>query len=86
VTNCETLESLSGTSNPDRWVGLRIEIYVDPESRYPSGKKGPAIRIRPNAPKGPVDKTPMAEAPAGVRERLGNERDERLEREPGEDG
>jgi hypothetical protein len=86
VTNCETLESLSGTSDPNLWVGLVIQLYVDPSSKYPSGKKGPAIRIRPTAPKGPVDTTPLADVPAETRDRLDHENAERLAREPGQEG
>lgn len=87
VTNCETLESLSGSADPQRWVGLRIQLYVDPQARYPSGKKGPAIRIRPTLPKGPADTSPLPSVPEETRERLEREHEERIEdREPGEEG
>jgi hypothetical protein len=84
-TNSKTMESLSGSPTPIRWIGLSIQLYVDPQAKYPKGEKGPAIRIRPLLPKGP-DATPMPDArPADV-ERLESEKDERLEREPGEEG
>lgn len=85
VTNCETLESLSGSPDPAHWVGLTIQIYVDKQAKYPSGKKGPAIRIRPTRPTGTPDTTPLPELSEETRERLEDEHEERL-REPGEDG
>ncbi len=89
VTNCETLQSLAGTPETERWVGLVVQLYVDPKAKYPSGKKGPAIRIRPTRPSGPVDTAPLAETTPETRERLDREHEERLEddgREPGEEG
>jgi hypothetical protein len=86
VTNCETIQSLSGSPDTDRWAGLTIQLYVDPAARYPSGKKGPAIRIRPTLPKGQADTSPLPDVPTEARERLENEHDERLEGEPGEEG
>lgn len=87
VTNCETLQALSGSPDTERWVGLTIQLYVDPQARYPSGKKGPAIRIRPTLPKGQADTSPLPNVPDETRERLENEHAERLdEREPGEEG
>jgi hypothetical protein len=84
VTNCETLESIAGSGDPQRWVGLSIQLYVDTAARYPSGKKGPAIRIRPQAARGPVDTSPLPEVPAEARERLEGEQEAAL-REPGDD-
>lgn len=85
VTNCETLTDLSGSPDTARWVGLTIQLYVDPAARYPSGKKGPAIRIRPMLPKGQADTSPLPEVPAEERERLERDQAERLD-EPGEEG
>lgn len=86
VGHCETLESLSGSSDPQRWVGLTIQLYVDPHAKYPGGKKGPAIRIRPTAPKEKADTNPLPAVPEESRERLENEHAERLDdREPGSD-
>lgn len=87
VTNCETIESLSGSPATERWVGLTIQLYVDPKAQYPDGKKGPAIRIRPTAPDGKADTGPLPGVSPAERERLEDEHDERLsEREPGEEG
>lgn len=83
VTNCETLESISGSSDPARWVGLKVQLYVDREARYPSGKKGPAIRIRPTRASGPVDDMPQVSEEA--RARLDEEQQAAL-REPGQEG
>lgn len=85
VTNCETLESISGSSDPKDWVGLTIQIYVDTQARYPSGKTGPAIRIRPTRATGPADTSPLPEQSPETVERLEREHEERL-REPGEEG
>ncbi len=85
VTNCETLESMSGSSDPARWVGLKIQLYVDREARYPSGKKGPAIRIRPMRASGPADESPLPDVSDESRARLENDQEAAV-REPGEDG
>ncbi len=85
VTNCETLESMSGCSDPVKWVGLKIQLYVDPAARYPSGKKGPAIRIRPMKASGPVDDKPLPDLSEQARARLEGEQEETL-REPGDEG
>jgi hypothetical protein len=78
VTNCETIESLAGSPNTDRWVGLTIQLYVDPRVRYPSGRYGPAIRIRPTMPDGKPDTGPLPEISEQARERLEEEHEERL--------
>jgi hypothetical protein len=83
-TNSKTIESLTGTPIPRGWVGATIQLYVDPQARYPKGEKGPAIRIRPTAPKGQADASALPDVPPAARERLENEHDERL-REPEED-
>lgn len=86
TTNSKTMTSLSGSPVPLRWVGLAIQLYVDPQAKYPKGEKGPAIRIRPMLPKGP-DATPMPDARAADVERLDAAKDERIEgREPGDEG
>jgi hypothetical protein len=87
VTNCETIQDLAGSPDTDKWIGLTIQLYVDPRSRYPSGKTGPAIRIRPTAPDGKPDTMPLPDLSEEARERLECEHDERLdEREHGEEG
>ena len=87
-TNSKTMESLSGSPTPIRWVGLSIQLYVDPRAKYPKGETGPAIRIKPMLPRGP-DATPMPDARPEDVERLEGERDEKIEgaatREPGDD-
>lgn len=86
TTNSKTLESLTGRMTPRGWVGTTIQLYVDPMAKYPKGEKGPAIRIRPTAPKGQPEPS-LPDVPVAARERLENEHAERLgEREPGEDG
>ena len=77
-TNSKTLESLSGSPVPVRWIGLSIQLYVDPQAKYPKGEKGPAIRIKPMRPTGP-DANPMPAARAADVERLETARDERIE-------
>lgn len=87
VTNCETLATLSGSVDTERWAGLTIQLYVDPVARYPSGKTGPAIRIKPYLPKSKADTAPLPDVPAETRERIEDEQSQKLEaREPGEEG
>ncbi|MDB4946207.1 MAG: hypothetical protein JWP97_5741 [Labilithrix sp.] len=91
-TNSKTLESLSGSPVPVRWIGMTIQLYVDPKAKYPKGEKGPAIRIKPMRPAGPADAPHPEPRPEDV-ERLERARDERINgndddasgREPGED-
>lgn len=78
VTNAETLTSLAGSPDTNRWVGLRIQLYVDQGARYPNGTTGPAIRISPQPPKGGVDKPPP-ELTHETRDRLDREHEERLD-------
>ncbi len=89
VGNCEILESLSGSPDPQHWVGMTIQLYVDPQAKYPNGKKGPAIRIRPTLPRGQTaDTGPLPSVSDAERERLEREHQERIDepaREPGED-
>ncbi len=77
VTNCETIASLAGTPDVDRWAGLKIKLYVDPQTRYPSGQMGPAIRISPEPPDGAAD-APNPEPSPEVMERLEREHEERF--------
>jgi len=88
TTACKTLESLTGRVVPLEWVGFAIQLYVDPQAKYPGGEKGPAIRIRPTLPRGQQAETaPMVEPSPEVLERLEEEKEARLgdEREPGID-
>ena len=84
TTNSKTMQSLSGSAAPIRWVGLTITLYVDPQAKYPKGEKGPAIRIRPMLAKG-ADAPPPPDAEPDDVQRLEDVRDEKLGREPGED-
>lgn len=86
TTNSKTMARLTGSEAPSGWVGTTIQLYVDPEAKYPKGEKGPAVRIRPTLPRGNADASPLPDVPEADRERLENEQAERLEREPGEDG
>ena len=78
VTNCETLQDLAGSPATERWVGLVVQLYVDPRVRYPSGKKGPAIRIRPTLPDGKPDTSPIPEVSEETWDRLEKEHEERI--------
>jgi hypothetical protein len=49
VTNCGIIESLSKTSDPNGWIGLRIELYVT-KTRDPSGAMVDCIRVRDQLP------------------------------------
>ena len=90
TTNSKTMQALSGSAAPIRWVGLTIQLYVDPQARYPKGEKGPAIRIRPTLPRA-ADTASMPEARPEDVERLEAVRDERVSGgneqgiEPGQD-
>lgn len=87
-TNSKTMQSLSGSAAPIRWVGLAITLYVDPQAKYPKGEKGPAIRIRPTLARA-ADPLPTPEPRGEDVERLERARDERVgeaPREPGEEG
>ena len=83
-TNSKTLESLSGSPTPMRWIGMTIQLYVDPKAKYPKGEKGPAIRIKPMLPRAAPTEIPEPR-PDDV-ERLEVAKEERVEREPGDDG
>ena len=86
VTNCETVAALSGSVDTARWVGLTIQLYVDTAARYPSGKTGPAIRIRPFRPKAKADTAALPDVPEDVRERIEEAQSAAVEgREPGSD-
>lgn len=79
VGACEQLEAFAGSPDPKHWVGLVIQLYVDPQAKYPSGKKGPAIRIRPTLPKGAKpDTSPLPEVPEADRDRLEAEHADRI--------
>ena len=45
ATNCELLEDITGSENPDDWCGPEVEIFNDRTVRGPNGEKG-GIRVR----------------------------------------
>ena len=51
ATNGDTLCAMTGSEDPERWVGTRVEIYVDEAVKY-AGKTTGGIRVRKpaNAP------------------------------------
>ena len=49
VTNAGTIEMLTGKSDPNEWVGVRIELYVT-KTRDPSGQIVDCIRVREELP------------------------------------
>lgn len=49
VTNCGIIEELYNEPDPHKWVGFRLELY-EATTRYPDGKEGPCIRVRPRIP------------------------------------
>lgn len=55
MTGLEVLAEMSGSQDTEDFIGLRIEIYVDPDVRY-GGKRVGGIKLRPaplkRAPKG----------------------------------
>lgn len=66
VTNWDTLDAMSGnTGDDDNFVGLRIELYVDPTVRF-KGKLSPAIRIRKPQGVGSNSSTKPAASTAGA--------------------
>ena len=49
VTNCKTINKLTGTPYMNRWAGLRIQIYVDPKVKF-KGEETEGLRIRSKLP------------------------------------
>lgn len=49
VTNCKTINKLTGTPYMNRWAGLRIQIYVDPNVKF-KGEETEGLRIRSKLP------------------------------------
>lgn len=49
-TNCETMEELTGESDPNKWVGTRVEVYNDKKVKFAGVQIG-GLRIRkPSVP------------------------------------
>jgi hypothetical protein len=63
TANCETLAELTGTDDYEKWVDVRVQLYVDPDVKY-GGKKTGGIRIRIPAPvQVPVQKPELVQEP-----------------------
>jgi hypothetical protein len=45
MTNGDTLFELTGHSDPEEWIGQRVELYVDEQVAY-AGKKIGGVRLR----------------------------------------
>ena len=56
MANCEILDQMTGTDDPNEWKDVAVQLYVDPDVTY-GGKKTGGIRIRkPEPPSAPVPK------------------------------
>jgi hypothetical protein len=63
TANCETLAELTGTDDYEKWVDVRVQLYVDPDVKY-GGKKTGGIRIRIPAPvQVPVQRPELVQEP-----------------------
>jgi len=49
VTNCKTINKLTGTPYMNRWAGIRIQIYVDQKVKF-KGEETEGLRIRSKLP------------------------------------
>lgn len=76
ATNAETISSMAGSEDTDKWIGLRVTLYQT-KVRGKAGGQVMGIRIRPmkstNAPEEmgdgqPVDEEMRAEQEAAMRE------------------
>ncbi len=52
VTNCKTLEKITGSDDSAKWVGARITLFVT-TTRSAEGETVKCIRIKPMAARGP---------------------------------
>jgi hypothetical protein len=63
-TNAEFLENLTGSENPQDWIGTEVQVYTDPNVKFGSQKVGglrlrePMMRMKPHKP------VPMSEPSA----------------------
>ena len=55
VTNCKTIEQLSGTGDADKWRDIRVTLF--PTTTDFGGKTVDCIRIRPSHPKAGTNST-----------------------------
>lgn len=63
ATNAKTLTALAGSPMTERWVGLRVTLYVTTTRDLATGEVIDCIRIRPKAGK-VADEMPEQEEPA----------------------
>jgi hypothetical protein len=54
MTGLDALAEMSGSQDTEDFVGVRVEIYVDPDVRY-AGKRVGGIKLRP----APLNKAPQ---------------------------
>jgi hypothetical protein len=54
TTNAETISSIAGSEDTDRWIGVRVTLY---QAKVRSAKGGSCmgIRVRPQRASGPVE-------------------------------
>jgi hypothetical protein len=45
ATNGDTIFEITGTDDPEKWIGTRLEFYVDPDVTFAGQKRG-GIRVR----------------------------------------
>jgi hypothetical protein len=45
MTNCEVLAGISSSDDPEEWIGLRIELFVNEDVTY-AGKRMGGVRLR----------------------------------------
>jgi hypothetical protein len=63
TANCEILDNITGTGDPNEWKDIPVQLYVDPDVKY-GGKKTGGIRIRKPAPVPvPVRKPKLVQQP-----------------------
>ena len=60
ATNCELLEQITGSDEPDDWDGRTVELFNDATVRGPNGEKG-GIRCRPPQSKAKVQQSDFEE-------------------------
>jgi hypothetical protein len=50
MSNCDVLFEMTGSDDPEEWIGTRVELYADPDVTY-AGKRVGGVRLRdPNKP------------------------------------
>jgi hypothetical protein len=60
-TNGDVLFELTGSEDPEKWIGVRVEVYCEPNVPY-AGKKVGGVRLREPPPaEVPPEKEPVGE-------------------------